>query len=168
MGGGRKRKKNKIPGETLYQLLFIIPWWKTETLTREVWLVPSAAQISQFILNRTSLSKDSFFSNKGMHILEQGEPFWTFICNYSPKFARPAALNEKELTSHSRGLEPALAWLTCGTAAQLCHVPLHARSAFPVLQPPGFAPQQSDWIRNGVKCCCWSYQNRSETNKTKT
>lgn len=41
-------------------------------------------------------------------------------------------------------------------------------SALPVLESPGFAPQQSDWIKNGVKCCCWSFQNRSESKRMQT
>lgn len=89
-----------------------------------------------------------------MDILEEAESFWTFLCSYS--------LNEKEITSHSWGLEAAPhMWLSSSALPR-------ARSAFPVLQPPGFAPQQSDWINNGLKCCCWSYQNRSEPNTMET
>lgn len=41
-------------------------------------------------------------------------------------------------------------------------------SALTVLESPGFAPQKSDWIKNGVKCCCWSFQNRSESKRMQT
>lgn len=47
-------------------------------------------------------------------------------------------------------------------------MPYCAISALPALEPPGFAPQQSDWIKNAVKCRCWSYQNRSESKRMKT
>lgn len=47
-------------------------------------------------------------------------------------------------------------------------MPYCAISALAVLEPPGFAPQQSDWIKNAVKCCCWSYQNKSESKMMKT
>lgn len=28
--------------------------------------------------------------------------------------------------------------------------------------------KQSDWIKKGVKCYCWSYQNRSECKRMQT
>lgn len=50
-------------------------------------------------LSNSFLSKNTSFSYKD--ILEEGKFSWIFICSYSPKFARPAALNEKEFASHS-------------------------------------------------------------------